>query len=209
MNLRAPTSIAVFALTLGLGALTGCAAESTVGEASALDDTAVDVASDALVTTGDLPNVFTVRPGVMRGGRPSVAGYIKLKALGIKTIIDLETADLVEANQAAIDSDRANATAAGMRWVHIPMQAFTTGLSARFDAKVNQALAVLKNHGRGGVYLHCKHGRDRTGLVMALDRVENEGWAADRAYDEMIARGFRTYFVGMKSYFERRTGYDD
>ncbi len=205
MFMKTPTAL-VLAAMLSFGALAGCATETqeSLVEAQATEG----VESDALVVE-DVPNLFKVRAGVFRGGRPTVAGYAKLKALGVKTVINLEIADIVEAKQADIDSDRANAIAAGMRWVHIPMPAYSTGLAARFDAKVNKALSLLKDHGTEGIYLHCKHGRDRTGLVMALDRVENEGWAAQRAYDEMLARGFRTYFVGLKEYFKRRSNLGD
>lgn len=194
-------TVALSAVLFGLVG-TGCAASANA-ESIPSDESSE---SEALVAE-DLPNFFATRPGVFRGGRPTAAGYAKLKALGVKTVIDLEAVDLLEgARQSDVDFDRTTATAAGMRWVHIPMQAYTTGLASKFDAKVDRAVALLENHGAGGIYVHCKHGRDRTGLVMGLDRVENQGWDAETAYEEMVTRGFRTYFIGMKEYFERRTG---
>ena len=40
------------------------------------------------------------------------------------------------------------------------------------------------------VYLHCLHGRDRTGLVWALARVRILGWTPAAAEKEMAAFGF-------------------
>ena len=40
------------------------------------------------------------------------------------------------------------------------------------------------------VFVHCKHGVDRTGAMIAIWRVAKENWSADKAYDEMRDLGF-------------------
>lgn len=160
-------------------------------------------AADEL-TADALPNFARVSSTLYRGGRPTAAGYAKLRALGVTTVVDLEIDDLIEARQADLDSDRRMATAAGMRWVNVPMQAFTTGLMPSFDAKVNAALRAMRSS--TPVYVHCRYGRDRTGMMVGLYRVEVQHWTPERAYQEMLDMGFRRYFLGLKEYFERRTG---
>ncbi len=59
----------------------------------------------------------------------------------------------------------------------------------------------------GAVYVHCRHGQDRTGLVVGLERVFIEGWDPADAYAEMLSYGFHTYFLGLKEYFFTQTGY--
>lgn len=39
-------------------------------------------------------------------------------------------------------------------------------------------------------YVHCVHGRDRTGLVVALYRVKHDGWDAQKALDEALSFQF-------------------
>ncbi len=59
----------------------------------------------------------------------------------------------------------------------------------------------------GAIYVHCRHGQDRTGLVVGLERVFVEGWDPADAYAEMLSHGFHTYFLGLKEYFFTQTGY--
>jgi hypothetical protein len=40
------------------------------------------------------------------------------------------------------------------------------------------------------VYIHCKHGKDRTGMAIALYRVKGEGWSPEDALDEALSFDF-------------------
>jgi hypothetical protein len=44
---------------------------------------------------------------------------------------------------------------------------------------------------------------------VALERVQIEKWAPQKAHDEMLALGFHEIFVGLDEYFERKTGWQD
>ncbi len=39
------------------------------------------------------------------------------------------------------------------------------------------------------VYVHCEHGADRTGLLVALYRILYEGWSVRHAYEEWVRWG--------------------
>ena len=39
-------------------------------------------------------------------------------------------------------------------------------------------------------YIHCKHGKDRTGMAVALYRVQGEGWDPQEALDEALSFDF-------------------
>ena len=154
------------------------------------------------------PHFRAVRSGLYRGGHPDGAALDYLRSIGVRTVVDLEIADLIEATAAQIDEERAGVAARGMRFVHAPMSAFEPALSDRFDGIATRALQVIGDPNAAPVYVHCLHGQDRTGLVIGLERVEQEHWAPDRAYREMVALGFHPMFLGLRDYFERRTGYE-
>ena len=59
------------------------------------------------------------------------------------------------------------------------------------DADVIRVLNMLQSAQlQGPVLLHCKHGRDRTGLFIAMYRSVIQGWSKDEALQEMINGGF-------------------
>lgn len=46
-------------------------------------------------------------------------------------------------------------------------------------------------------FVHCQHGQDRTGLVVAMWRVLKCGWTCGRAEDEMFLHGFHRSLLGL------------
>ncbi len=164
-------------------------------------------AVSAEVTPDEPENFALVSPGIYRGGHPDAGGLDYLQSLGITTIIDLEIDDLIEATASEIDAEVSGATALGMNDIREPMSAFELALSSSFDAKIDQILAILADPTQKPVYVHCAHGQDRTGLVIGLERVFNEGWTPAAAWDEMLARGFHAEFLGLSDYFFRKTGW--
>ncbi|AKU97164.1 Protein tyrosine/serine phosphatase [Labilithrix luteola] len=189
------------------GLLVGAALVGMVGCASPQGDDVGD--QSAAVDSAPMMNFVKVRDGLYRGGHPDAAGLDYLKKLGVKTIIDLEIGDLIEARPRDIDTELAEAQARGIRVVREPMAAYTPAVSDAFDAKIEEALSILKDPAQGPVYVHCLHGQDRTGLVIGLERVFVEGWDPGDAYAEMLSRGFHTYYLGLNHYFETKTGFED
>jgi len=153
------------------------------------------------------PNFVQVRNGLYRGGHPDGPALDYLRSLNVRTIIDLEIADLIEATDEQIQEEQRLASARGFRVVHVPISAFELALSDRFDALIDQALATMADPNSAVIYVHCLHGQDRTGLVVGLERVLQEHWTPDRAYNEMLTLGFHPAFLGLELYFRRRTGH--
>lgn len=151
-------------------------------------------------------NFLFVRDGLYRGGHPDAAALDYLSTLHVRTIVNLEIADGIEATSAQIAEEDRLATTRGFSVVHMPISAFEFGLSARFDERIRDAEAVLADPTAAPVYVHCLHGQDRTGLVIGLERVQRENWLPARAYAEMLSLGFHPLFHGLREYFERATG---
>ena len=188
--------------------LGGCAAAAD--EPGTESDESVAAAEDDL-SNADAPlaNLVKVRPGLYRGGHPSTAGLKQLQQLGVNTIIDLEVGDFIEATPRAIKRELEDAPKYGMKVIHKPMSAFEPALSGRFDKQMDSIIKELGNAANGTMYVHCRHGRDRTGLVIGLERFYLENWSAPKAYQEMLDRGFRTFFLGLREYYERKTGWEN
>jgi protein tyrosine phosphatase (PTP) superfamily phosphohydrolase (DUF442 family) len=144
-------------------------------------------------------NFAQVAAGVYRGGRPDQPGVAVLVKMGVKTIIDLENDD------AAIAAERGWAQADGLNFVSRPMN----GLATPDDAEVNDILARINDPANQPVFVHCMQGKDRTGLIIALYRVIEEGWPPAKAHDEMMAHGFNSLLIAMNHYFEEKTNWDD
>ena len=144
-------------------------------------------------------NFGVVDGRIYRGGQPDATDYRALQRFGIKTIIDLR-ADFEK-------RARSNAEAAGLKYINIPM----VGQQTPTDAEATAFLKALADPGNDVVYVHCAGGRHRTGSMIAVYRMVQDGWTVDRAYDEMLKYDFYTAFghKGYKTYvfdyFKRMT----
>lgn len=135
---------------------------------------------------------YEVSPGIYRGGRLDQAGVERLHTLGFKTILNLENDD----NQIALESVWAKA--ASIKQISTPM----SGFWSPSDRQVDGILKLLADPSNRPIYVHCKKGMDRTGMVIALHRVYNEGWTRARAEAERDAIGFNPWLARLDSYYD-------
>jgi tyrosine-protein phosphatase SIW14 len=108
-----------------------------------------------------------------RGAQPGQGDFQALKTLGVKTVVDLQNDPT--------DYEKSSVEALGMKYVNIPM----SGSSKPERAKVDQFLKLLDDPSTGVVFVHCKAGIHRTGVMGAAYRVNKYGWNYDQAYQEM------------------------
>jgi len=62
------------------------------------------------------------------------------------------------------------------------------------DAELKAFFDVVLDPARQPVYIHCAFGKDRTGTMAAVYRLEMDGWTADEALQEMEAFGYHNYY---------------
>lgn len=150
---------------------------------------------------GQVPisNFHEIKPGVYRGARPEAVGLNAIAKLGVKTIINIDN------DEQAIEIENNISNNLGMNMILIPL----SGFWAPSDEDIDQILALLNDSSLYPIFLHCKHGRDRTGLVSALYRVIYQNWNPAKAYKEMLDLGFRKELVFLNHYYEERTGFED
>jgi protein tyrosine/serine phosphatase len=140
---------------------------------------------------------------LFRGGRPTEQSLRELKDLGIRTIINLQGGDLDnrllrpivrrwEPGELpeAIQQERELTEALGMNYIHIPVNSLRR-FSAEQSCLVESALEVLKRPDAVPAFVHCQFGRDRTGLFVALYRVNQDGMTVAEAQQEWAINGHR------------------
>lgn len=139
-----------------------------------------------------------VSPGIYRGARPGSEGMEFLASLGIRTILNLENI------QSAVSEEAKIAKEYGIRHVSESMSAFWKPS----DVQVRRILALVADPDSYPLYIHCHYGQDRTGLIVGLHRVFEEGWSPDEAYEEMLEIGFHPELVNLQRYFDEKTGHE-
>jgi len=145
--------------------------------------------SEHLFGLPGLTKVGRVAPGIYRGAQPSPAGYATLKAMGVRTVINLRTRH----------GERKAVEAAGMQYVEIPMNIWKNVDAAA----VRKALSAMTDPANQPVFVHCSHGVDRTGVVTAVYRMEIDGWSVAEAEVEMEAFGFHEFWSQLKDFLRR------
>lgn len=134
-----------------------------------------------------LGNFHQVDKSVFRGAMPeSVEAFAHLKKQhGVRTIIDLRGLETTKAKH--IQFEKGHAKANGLTYVHLPMDSHVPPTQQQLNLFLN-AIDQAKQSG-GNVYVHCKHGIDRTGVMVAAYEVLN-GKKQAEAYRHMVQYGF-------------------
>jgi protein tyrosine/serine phosphatase len=58
------------------------------------------------------------------------------------------------------------------------------------DEDVLRFLRIVTDTNRAPVFVHCLHGSDRTGTMIAIYRMAVENWSKEAAIEEMTRGGF-------------------
>jgi protein tyrosine phosphatase (PTP) superfamily phosphohydrolase (DUF442 family) len=120
-------------------------------------------------------NLYRVEDGLFRAAQPTAKGFQELAALGVRCVLSL----------AGGPGDDAYVEKGSLKLFHVPMSAF--GLR---DDRVLEALKIMADPQNRPLLIHCQHGADRTGAMVALYRVVVQGWTAEKAVEEMTKGGY-------------------
>jgi protein tyrosine/serine phosphatase len=126
-------------------------------------------------STNGLPNFFKFSEILYRGAQPAPGGFRELKAMGIRTVVNLR----------AFHSDRVEVAPTGMQYEEIPMKTWHAE-----QEDIVRFLRIVQDPNRTPVFVHCQHGADRTGLMCAMYRIVVCGWDKQKAIKEMTGGGF-------------------
>ncbi|MDR0385907.1 MAG: tyrosine-protein phosphatase [Prevotellaceae bacterium] len=121
-----------------------------------------------------LVNMYMVEEGIYRSEQPDKIRFEALERYGIKEVLNLRY----------WHSDDRHAGNTGLTLHHVRMNAHHAN-----DVDVVAALRIIKNR-KGSILIHCHHGADRTGLVVAMYSIVFRNKTREEAINEMINGGF-------------------
>lgn len=130
--------------------------------------------------------MIKVTDNLFRGPHP--ASVEEMTKAGIKTCLNLETGlrDFLFSRNVYVEDEELEA--AEIQVEHVPFSDWLPPTARKFA----ECMSVI-NHAPGPVYIHCMHGVDRTGMVIAYYRVAVQKWATDTALLEMMNQGFHRF----------------
>jgi protein tyrosine/serine phosphatase len=136
--------------------------------------------SDPTFANINIKNFGKMDARFYRGAQPKEEDYKDLKALGIKTVIDLQ--------DSPTNYEKRDVEALGMRYVNIPM---SDSVYPK-EESISAFLKLINDPTTGVFFAHCAGGRHRTGVVGAIYRFNVDHWNYDQAYAEMKDYDFYT-----------------
>lgn len=123
-----------------------------------------------------VPNFGEVTPRLYRGGLLSGDGLKAIKKLGVSVVVD---------THADSKHERHEVERLGMKYVAIPWHCPWPR-----DEVFAKFLKVVHDNKGKKIFVHCRLGDDRTGMMVAAYRMAEEGWTAEEAMNEMRSFGF-------------------
>jgi len=134
-------------------------------------------------------NFAKVDDHLFRGAQPDTQAIKNLQKLGVKTIIDLRLPDEVRKGEAT------DAQAHGILYTNLPLR----GLGRPAKEQAELVLSMVESL-PGPVFIHCRFGCDRTGMIVACYRIKHNNMALKNALQEAAKYGMFWFERGMKSY---------
>jgi protein tyrosine phosphatase (PTP) superfamily phosphohydrolase (DUF442 family) len=125
-----------------------------------------------------LTNFFQVSPTLYRGAQPDAEGMRQLKAMGVRSVINLR--------ELPWHDDRMIVGNTGLKCYRIRLMAWDNPEGEDVD----QFLRLVSDPANLPAFVHCQYGSDRTGAMCAIYRIAIDGWTPWQAQQEMLEGGF-------------------
>ena len=132
-----------------------------------------------------VPNAGKVDDQLYRGAQPHLHSLTLLKEMGITTIVDLRAEDA-----GMRDLEKKEADRLGVRFVSIPVG----GWSNPTNIEIAQFLSLFEGQSHEKVFVHCRLGKDRSGVFVAAYRIAIQKWTPEQAINEMYSFGFNAFW---------------
>jgi protein tyrosine/serine phosphatase len=139
----------------------------------------------------DKPLLYRVDDSIYRGRQPEKEDIPKLAQKGIKTVLDLR--GLVNKSW-----EKGLVEASGMHYVRVGL----SGVFPPSKKQMDRILALLQDPSQAPIFVHCRRGADRSGLVIACYRMVHDHWTNQQAMQEAREQGFSRLEVLMRRYVQ-------
>jgi protein tyrosine/serine phosphatase len=128
-------------------------------------------------TIDGLPNLNFVAPNLYRSAQPTAQGFLAAqKTLGVKTVLSLRN---FHSDALLLVDTHIEAKSEAMNPLYITNNDIISSMKI-----------ITAGQAKGPVLVHCLHGADRTGVVIAMYRILYQNWSKEQAIDEMKNGGF-------------------
>jgi protein tyrosine phosphatase (PTP) superfamily phosphohydrolase (DUF442 family) len=122
-----------------------------------------------------VPNWGRVTDMLYRGGQPSTVGFKALQQMGVAIIVNFRD------EPEETFSERREVESMGIKYVNIPW----SGSDQPSSWQVVQFLDLVRANPQAKIFVHCKRGADRTGVMIAAYRIAVERKTVTDADSEM------------------------
>jgi protein tyrosine/serine phosphatase len=151
----------------------------------------------------DICNFHQVDADLYRGGRPRPRAYAKLVLLGIRTIINLEEPEYAEREKSVLD--KLNATLKPeqrINFISFPIDLRAIATTGVPHERLQDLFQQIKK-AQKPIFIHCYHGKDRAGAIVALYRMRRQEKSYEEATDEAFHYRLSRHEVGMQNTIDR------
>ena len=137
-----------------------------------------------------LGNFHRVTANLYRGAQPTAEGMRTLEAMGVKTVVNLR----------GFHPDAGKAAGTKLALERISFQTWHAE-----DEDVLRFLQIVMARKNQPVFVHCLHGSDRTGMMIAIYRIVVQGRSKAEAIKEMTGPdfGFHPMWKNLVAYVEK------
>ena len=120
------------------------------------------------ITLQGVENFHRVSEDLYRSGQPEQEGFTALEKMGVRSVLNLR--------EYHKDTRKA-------RHTDLHLMAYPVAAGEVTEADVENCLRLLQNAPKP-LLVHCWHGSDRTGIVVAAYRIVYQGWSVEAAEKE-------------------------
>lgn len=166
-----PCNARMLFFSAAVGAATFTTSYSVQAEDSAPADSSQSAPTSVSAAPKMVPNFQKVSEGIWRGAAPSQLAIQALARDGVKTIVDLRM------DGSGVEKESDQVKHLGLHYYHFPL-----GFSKPDTEKLRKILGIMTDPVNQPVFIHCRQGADRTGMLVGLYRRFWQDWSFNKTW---------------------------
>jgi protein tyrosine/serine phosphatase len=171
------TAILGFFIALAIVRISGCTPDPILSQTASVSGGYVPAETSVVDSQF---NFHTATPLLWRSAQPSEEALVRMKKHGLKTVINLRRDESNDSWEKAV------AEKIGLGYYYFPMEA-----QDEHDLeKIDQILAVIQDPANQPALIHCAGGKDRTGLIAAIYKIQYTDQKFEDVHKEMLMLGY-------------------